>query len=117
MRGSTIEIKAKEKAPISEAVTSKTGANHIEEKTALEEQIQERHDSYYDHISIKSDGSRSTVTINGNKISGVRSYRLEHSAHGIPMLHLDLNGLNVTVDGEFKTVLPEIYQNFIAIKD
>lgn len=50
--------------------------------------------------SLEKDGSAFTeVYIDGRKIKGVRSYKLEQKVgNSIPTLTLDLNALNVAVD-------------------
>ncbi len=46
--------------------------------------------------------SRTELYIDGKKLNGVRSYRLEQRAgNSIPVLTVDLNALNLSVDGEF----------------
>ena len=50
-------------------------------------------------IEIKStDGTFTDVFIDGYKIHGVRSMRFEKSGHNIPVLSLDLNALDISVD-------------------
>lgn len=50
-------------------------------------------------IEIKStDGTYTDVFIDGNPIHGVRSMRFEKKAHDMPVLTLDLNALDISVD-------------------
>lgn len=49
--------------------------------------------------SVKDNGSVITeVYIDGKKIEGVRSCKFEQSAGGVPVLRLDINALNVSID-------------------
>ena len=50
-------------------------------------------------IEIKSDGTGLTqIYIDGHKLNGVRSYKLEQYATGIPILTVDLNAFDVSVE-------------------
>lgn len=50
-------------------------------------------------IEIKStDGTYSELFIDGHPIHGVRSMRFEKKAHSMPILTLDLNALDISVD-------------------
>lgn len=50
-------------------------------------------------IEIKStDGTMTDVFVDGHKIHGVRSMRFEKIGHGIPILSIDLNALDISVD-------------------
>ena len=51
-------------------------------------------------IDIKTEGAFSEIYVDGHKLNGVRSYRLEHKAGGAPILTVDLNALNLSVDGK-----------------
>lgn len=47
----------------------------------------------------KSGGAFTEIFLDGHKIPGVRSYKLEHGAeNSLPILTLDLNALNLSVD-------------------
>lgn len=55
-------------------------------------------------IEIKStDGTMTDVFIDGHKIHGVRNMRFEKFGHGIPVLSIDLNALDISVDSPFIT--------------
>lgn len=45
-----------------------------------------------------SDGTFTDVYIDGHQIHGIRSMRFEKKGHDIPILTLDLNALNISVD-------------------
>lgn len=50
-------------------------------------------------IEIKSDGTGLTqIYIDGHKINGVRSYKLEQYATDTPIFTVDLNALDVSVE-------------------
>lgn len=51
-------------------------------------------------IEIKTNGTIAEIFADGHELKGVRSYELTHSAGGLPILRLDLNALNVSVDGD-----------------
>ena len=52
-------------------------------------------------IEIKTNGAKTEIFVDGHKLNGVRSYRLEHGVgNRVPTLTLDLNALNLSVDGE-----------------
>lgn len=54
----------------------------------------------YSNIKIKTDGAFSEVFIDGQKIKGVRRLEFTHGAGGKPILKLDLNALDLSVDGK-----------------
>lgn len=43
----------------------------------------------------------SELYIEGQKIEGVRSLQLIHKVGDLPRLHLDINAMNLAIDGEF----------------
>lgn len=49
-------------------------------------------------IKSKDNGALTELYIDGKKIEGVRSYELSHGAGGTPILKLDINALNISVD-------------------
>lgn len=50
-------------------------------------------------IEIKStDGTFTDIFIDGHKIHGVRSMHFEKKGHEIPILTMDLNALDISVD-------------------
>lgn len=58
-------------------------------------------DKKHPHIEIKTgiSGAFTEIFIDGHKIPGVRSYKLEHGAgKSLPILTVDLNALNLSVD-------------------
>lgn len=58
----------------------------------------------YAHIEIKSDKAPSIFTkifIDGHELKGVRSFNLKCGAgNQIPILTLDLNAIDITIDGK-----------------
>lgn len=65
----------------------------------------ERHSS---HVEIKSDKENPVVIhifIDGHEIKGVRSFKMEYK-EGYPVLTLDLNAFNVSVDSPMVTRSP-----------
>ena len=40
------------------------------------------------------------IFVDGKKLNGVRRYELVHGAGNVPILKLDLNALNISVDSE-----------------
>lgn len=58
-------------------------------------------EKYYPNVRIETDttnGIRSRIYIDEHEIEGVRGYKLEHDAFGIPTLTLSLNALNTSVN-------------------
>ena len=52
-------------------------------------------------IEIKTQGAFSEIYVDGHKLDGVRSFKLEQGVgNQIPVLTVDLNALNLSVDGE-----------------
>lgn len=52
-------------------------------------------------IEIKTDGAFSDIYVDGHKLNGVRSFKLEHGVgNQFPVLTVDLNALNLSIDGE-----------------
>lgn len=51
-------------------------------------------------IEIKSDGAFTEIFVNGNKLDGVRSYTLSQEAGELPILTVDLNAFNLSVDAK-----------------
>ena len=54
----------------------------------------------YSNIRIKTDRAFTEVFIDGQKIKGVRRLEFTHGAGGKPILKLDLNALDLSVDGK-----------------
>lgn len=64
-----------------------------------------------------SSGAFTEIYIDGQKLRGVRNYKLEHNAGEVPILTLELNALDISVDEEallFNSVYGEIE---IKVKD
>ena len=52
-------------------------------------------------IEIRTDGAFSEIYVDGHKLNGVRSFKLEHGVgNQLPVLTVDLNALNLSVDGK-----------------
>jgi hypothetical protein len=67
-------------------------------------------------IEIKTDGSISQIYVDGKKLDGVRSYKLEQTVNGIPILTLDLNAFDVSVDGQMLTMQKGVGEIELSIK-
>lgn len=67
-------------------------------------------------IEIKTDGSISQIYVDGKKLDGVRSYKLEQAVNGIPILTLDLNAFDVSVDGQMLTMQRGVGEIELSIK-
>lgn len=67
-------------------------------------------------IEIKTDGSISQIYVDGKKLDGVRSYKLEQTVNGIPILTLDLNAFDVSVDGQMLTIQKGVGEIELSIK-
>jgi len=63
-------------------------------------------------IEINTDGIITTIKCNGEKLEGVRGFSLSQNAGEIPILRLDLNATNLTVDGFMCPELPEVFKPF-----
>ena len=73
---------------------------------------------YLPRIEINTDGILTTIKCDGKEIKGVRGYSLSQNAGEIPVLRLDLNATNLTVDGVMCPELPEVFRPFYkAISD
>lgn len=58
-------------------------------------------EKHYPNVRIETDATNgicSRIYIDGHEIEGVRGYKLEHDACGMPTLTLNLNALDVSVD-------------------
>lgn len=68
----------------------------------------------FNHVEIRSCGNSdepsatTELYLNGHKLNGVRSYRLEQSAGNLPRLILDLTVLRVSVDSNV-TMFDKVY--------
>lgn len=64
---------------------------------------QNQSDSFdgYSNIVIKTKGSKTFIEIDGHELKGVRAYELKHAAGGIPVLTLDINAIDTTIDSDF----------------
>ena len=52
-------------------------------------------------IEIKTNGAFSEIYVDGHQLKGVRSFKLEHGVgNQLPLLTVDLNALNLSIDGE-----------------
>lgn len=67
-------------------------------------------------IEIKTDGSISQIYVDGKKLDGVRSYKLEQTVNGIPILTLDLNAFDASVDGQMLTMQKGVGEIELSIK-
>lgn len=63
-------------------------------------------------IEINTTGILATVKCDGKEIKGVRGYSISHNAGEIPILRLDLNATNLTIDGVMCPELPEVFKPF-----
>lgn len=69
-------------------------------------------------IEIKVEGTKSRIYIDGVMVKSVRGYSLTHSASSrdVPVLKMELEACNCTVDGEFLPALPDIFKDFYEPK-
>ncbi len=67
-------------------------------------------------IKIKTDGAFSQIFIDGKKLNGVRNYKLEHAAGKAPILTLDLNAFDLTVDGQMLLMQKGVGEIDVSIK-
>lgn len=51
-------------------------------------------------IEIRTDGAFSEIYVDGHQLKGVRRFKLEHGVgNQFPILTVDLNALNLSIDG------------------
>ena len=53
------------------------------------------------HLEIKVNGSQASILVDGHELKGVRAFKLEHTANGLPIPVLDISALDVTFDTQF----------------
>lgn len=68
-------------------------------------------------IKVKTEGTSAKVFINGEKLDGVRKISFELEAGKVPYLELKMLACDLEVDGQFKPVLPEIYETWYVEKE
>ena len=67
-------------------------------------------------IKIKTDGAFSQIFIDGKKLKGVRSYKLEQAVGEAPTLTVDLNAFDLTVDGQILLMQKGVGEIDVSIK-
>jgi hypothetical protein len=58
-----------------------------------------------------------TIKINGIKVDGVRSFKIEQNAGALPTLKMELIATSLTLDGVMLPVLPDIFKEFYERKE
>ena len=61
---------------------------------------------FYPEIRLKTNGTTVTdITINGHKINGVRSVTFSAEADSIPTVLLELNALDMEIEGKMEAIV------------
>ena len=68
------------------------------------------------HVEIKREESRTTVTLNGQEVRGVRYVSFSQKAGELPILNLELVCEKVSIDSPILMHVPTIYKNQILYK-
>lgn len=63
-------------------------------------------------FEISTDGVITTIKCDGKVVKGVRAFALSQKAGEIPILTLDLNATDLSVDGTMLPELPEVFRPF-----
>lgn len=68
-------------------------------------------------IEITTNGVVGTVIkVNGVKVDGVRSFKVEQNAGEIPALKMELIATDLTLDGVALPILPDVLSNYYEPK-
>ena len=64
-------------------------------------------------VRIVDDNFSAKIYIDGQEVSGVRGYSIEHDAWDVVRFRLDFNASEIELDGEgFLPELPDVYKPF-----
>ena len=66
------------------------------------------------HVEIKREESITTVTVDGQKLRGVRSVSFSQKAGGLPILEFELVCEKVSIDSAILLHVPEVYKSHKA---
>lgn len=70
-------------------------------------------------IKIKTDGIHAEVSVNGEKLEGVRGYRFIHNSsknNGLPVFQIDMVATDVTLETDILPALPcPLNQHYIPV--
>ena len=85
--------------------------------TNIAKEIKEVDKSTLAHVSITRENSLTTITLDGNKVHGVRRVTFTQEAGGLPILNLQLVCEQVSIDSPCLMHIPAIYRNRMSHKD
>lgn len=85
--------------------------------TNIAKEIKEVDKSTLAHVSITRENCLTTVTLDGNKLHGVRSVAFTQEAGGLPILNIQLVCEQVSIDSPCLVHIPAIYRNRMSHKD
>lgn len=69
------------------------------------------------HVSIARENGLTTVTLDGDKLHGVRSVAFTQEAGGLPILNIQLVCEQVAIDSPCLMHIPAIYRNRVSQKE
>lgn len=63
-------------------------------------------------IEIKTDGTKTVVTINGEEINKVRGVLFKQEPGDVPVVQIDILAIDMTIDADVIPALPDVFKPF-----
>ena len=68
-------------------------------------------------IEIKTDGTKTVVKINGEKINKVRGVLFKQEPGDVPVVQIDILAVYMTIDADVIPALPDVFKPFDELKE
>lgn len=69
------------------------------------------------HIEIKTDGCRTDVFVNGEKLEGVSRVSFVQDKIKEPILQIDMLAMDMTINAVMLPALPEVFRKWYELKE